>query len=1126
MSAPKDVPLGDAAARDLITGTDPDGLGRTLFVEAGAGSGKTTSLVGRIVALVSSGEVELRHVAAITFTEKAAAELRDRVRSRIEEELRQSSGEDPALVARLRTALDQVDIAAISTLHAFAQRILNEHPLEAGLPPDVEVLDEVASELQFEARWRDFQRTLLDDDELAEVILLADAAGVKLKHLRDLALEFDRNWDLVAEPGRVPWPASGLPVPDLGPVIVAAQELADRREECTDQGDKLYIAICEEVLPYLDALEAAEGDAAASFAVLSMDKPTFKYGHIGSKDRWPDKPAVVEAGVALAAARDEARGEAIDGLLGRLAVTARDFVVDLGRRRVAAGRLEFHDLLVLARDLLRSERGPTVRAALRTRYRRLLLDEFQDTDPIQIQIAVLLATSDDDPADDWEEVSTDDGRLFFVGDPKQSIYRFRRADIALFLQAREVFGVPEPVRLSTNFRTSPAILDWVNHVFGVVVQPVRDSQPEYQPLDAAPDRGDPPVGPPVLLLGGEEHEGAPNAEQLREAEAIEVADTVARAMSEHWQVSERPPDVDGETWRDCRLGDITILLPARTSLPALERALESREIPYRAETSSLVYSTPEVRDLLLTVRALSDVTDQLALVAALRSPLFGCGDDDLVRFRLEHRGWLTLGADQPDSVSADDPVALALAELRALHLQAHWLAPSALLDRLCRQTRLFELGFASGRPRDLWRRLRFVIDHARAWEESEGGTLREYVEWARFQASESARVAESVLPETDDDAVRIMTIHGAKGLEFPITIVSGMSTLPGGRKQGVQVIWPRQGAVQIKAGTNIQSRAFEDFKPLDEQMDHHERIRLLYVACTRARDHLVVSLHRRDRGKSDGDAKCTSAELLAWGAREAPGAVTHERPDPAQDRVVGGPPGQVLTTAVPARAEWEAERTRALEGSARRRSLGATAVQHLLDEARDAGDEKDPLDLELPAWRKGRYGTAIGRAVHAVLQTIDLATGEGVDQATSAQAAAEGVTGREADIAALVRAALGSPVVREAAAASERWRETYVATTIGDTVLEGYLDLLHRDGDGRLVVTDYKTAASADDLDTRTAHYRGQAGAYALAVERAAGEPVHRVVLVYLTPEGAIERDVEDLDGARQDVLSLLQGAT
>jgi ATP-dependent helicase/nuclease subunit A len=1097
--------LPDQAARDRIA-TDLDA---TLFVEAGAGSGKTRSLVDRVEALVRAG-VEVRHIAAITFTEKAATELRDRIRRRFEDAVRAGGG------AVFTRALEQLDAAAISTLHAFAQRILTEHPIEAGLPPDVEVLDEVASHLDFEQRWRRFRDDLLDRTDLRRTILLALAADIRLADLRQLAALLGDNWDLVAEPGRLPWDRVEPPRCDPRGLLADLDAVVARAGECDDPTDTLCALLTGEVADYAERLRAT-ADEYEALELLRRDKPTLRAGNRGRKARWPDKPGVIAELAAIREARRQLVTRVSEAAARRLALEAADFTLAAAQERRRGGRLEFHDLLVMARELLRDPtHGPTVRRALRGRYQRLLLDEFQDTDPIQIDLAVLIAAADPDAAaGPWDATTVEPGRLFFVGDPKQSIYRFRRADIDVFLAARDTLGDPV-LALTTNFRSSPPVIAWVNDVFARIIRPEPGSQPAYTPLDPSPWRTAPPAGPAVRLLGREEHTDAPDAQLLREREAADVADAVTAALG--WQVAD--VDGDGEQWRPARLGDITILLPARTSLSALERALEQRGIPYRAETSSLVYSTREVRDLLACVRALADPGDQLALVTALRSPLFACSDDDLVTYKLEHGGAFSVVAPPRDDLPADHPVVAALVWLRELHAAQAWLTPSQVLDRVVRGRRLFELGFAHGRPRDLWRRLRFVIDQARAWSAAEAGTLRQYVEWAHLQASETTRVAETILPETDDDSVRIMTIHGAKGLEFPVAILSGMTTASRTNATRVQVSFPPGEAMGLRIGGGLTTPEFEAFKPVDEQMDVHERLRLLYVAATRARDHLVVSVHRKVRATPTAELRrLTNAELIAHAAPDAGSAAAADPtvPRPVADAGATPPP-------VPDAAAWRAERDRALASSARRRTVGATEVADLAgatavaeaDDETAAGAAKQPPDLDLAPWRKGRYGTAVGRAVHAVLQTVDLATGAGLEDAAAAQAAAEGVIGREGDIARLARAALGSPVVRQAAAC-RRWRETFVATEVGDRTLEGYVDLLFRTAAG-LVVVDYKTASTAADLGARVARYRPQGGAYALAVEQATGERVARVVFVFLTPDGAVERELTDLPAAVAEV--------
>ncbi len=1158
------APPPDQAARDRIR----DDLDTTLFVEAGAGSGKTTALVGRVIALVASGTVELGEIAAITFTEKAGAELRDRVRRGLEERAA-DPGADAEEAARCRAALSHLDGAAIGTLHSFAQRLLSEHPVEAQLPPKVEVLDEVSSAVAFDRRWSRVLDDLLADPALERTILLLACAGVDPNKLRSLALAFEGSWDLVED--LVP-PTAPEPPPIWG-LVDAIHEAIDPLEglagHCIDDTDALYVALREHQR-FGVALLQCVGDDLDLLDLLLLGPPKYRKG-CGKAPSWRHQKDAVHSRLSgVREAIDVARASVLDTCAHHLGSALRRHTLEAAEGRRAAGALEFHDLLVLTRKVLSDpEQGPTVRAALHQRYRRLLLDEFQDTDPIQIELAVRIAALDPATAeaDRWADVEVDPGRLFVVGDPKQSIYRFRRADIATFLAAKARFS-PEgggAVELTANFRTVEPIIEWVNDTFATLLGEEPDtetpfpSQPPYVALQA--QRQPAPVGPPVAVVGGEPHAPRTPADVVRTAESVDVANVITTALTERWQVHQR---VDGgETWRDCRLGDITILVPARTSLPFLEEALDAARIPFRAESSSLVYATRAVRDLLMVLRAADDPTDHLRIVSALRTPLLGCGDDDLFRHKVEQRRpWSYNTPEAPDP--ADGIVSAGLAFLLDVHHRRHWESPAELLDHIARERRALELGFAEGRPRDTWRRLRFVIDQARAWSDATGGSLRSYLQWIEQQTAEGSRVAESVLPETDDDAVRIMTIHAAKGLEFPITIVTGLSARPGGQRTPVDVHFPRDGGpVGYRMGKEVVTEEFEAAIPLDEQMGYDERLRLLYVACTRACDHLVVSLHRTLRKNPPKENRTrTNAEVLHHGM----GPLVADLPD------LSGEPeplavGHVVAPEAPVDWEtWRDEREAALLVASRPGAVAATALDDegtphgavepevltvagpsstdpptlfdVLDDgdpgpveptdlplfaAIDPGLQKRPRDLDLPPWLKGRYGTAVGSAVHGVLQTIDLATGDGLDAAVAAQSQAEGVPGRADTVRALVQAALGSDIVR-AAANAPHWREVYACTPIGDRLLEGYVDLLYRGPEG-LVVVDHKTADTTDpaDLDQRVAGYRLQGAAYALAVAQATGEPVVRVSFLFLTPAGAIERDLPGLAAAVADVERLVR---
>jgi ATP-dependent helicase/nuclease subunit A len=428
--------------------------------------------------------------------------------------------------------------------------------------------------------------------------------------------------------------------------------------------------------------------------------------------------------------------------------------------------------------------------------------------------------------------------------------------------------------------------------------------------------------------------------------------------------------------------------------------------------------------------------------------VFGCGDDDLWRWK-QAGGAFTIFSSVDEL--ANGPVGIALAYLRDLHFRARWLTPSELLGTLIADRRMLEV--AAGQPtyRDSWRRLRFAVDQARAWSEFSHGGRRAYLAWATRQGQDTARVAEAVLPETDTDAVRTMTIHAAKGLEFPIVIMPGLTSRPRSAN-GVRLLWTDD-SYEVALSSSVQTGAFADAAPIDEQMGQLEMRRLLYVAATRARDHLVVSLHRKAGASTGSGAEQltgaggvteASTRFEGWSAR--PRTATPPVWDPPQEWDA-----------------WLASLTAIRERAARPSSESASGLEgtepEVVLEDRNPGLAKGARDLELPPWSKSRYGSAIGRAVHGVLQVIDLATADGLDDAVAAQCVAEGVLGQEELVRDLVQSALDSEVVRTAAA-SERWRETYVGCPMNDgTVLEGYIYLIYRVSSGRLVIVDYKTDA-------------------------------------------------------------------
>ena len=1123
------VPVDDDARKTI--GED---LGATLFVEASAGTGKTTSLVQRVTNLVATGTTTLDRIAAITFTEAAAAELRDRVRSELE---KASADDQRDQVERERcyqgiTDLDQADIC---TLHSFAGSLLRERPLEAGLPPSFETSDEILAGIKFEEEWSEWLDRHLDGDtDLASHLTLALTLGLTLNHLRTIARAFHQNYSDLPD---VNFGAGDGPQPSvMEPLLEAAPEL-DRlcRYSKNGPGDPLYDHVQNRVALLRHQPATGAGHADDYRLLLGLLPLRQSRGRQGDWGTDPDtgRNACAALKDILNQLDQQANEEIQNARLTALMPILEDLrqtVLEYARKRRTEGRAEFHDLLVWARELLRED--ASVRDYFHNRYTHLLIDEAQDTDPIQAEIAMLLAapaqveTSDGNPPIPWHQMSPEPGKLFVVGDPKQSIYRFRRADVGQMkrLQSSMERSGGRTLKLVQNFRSQKPVIGWVNHLFEQWMEEPQaagdddnNSQAGYDAMSAlwVGDTGN-ANRPRVWTLGDEAVE-APIGE-IRLEEAREIGVLLRQMVAEEWETLDQPAtDSNGyETYRPVRYSDVCILMPRRTGLAALERGLENADIPFRLESASLVFETQEIRDLLNCLKAIDDPADQVATVAALRSPAFGCSDVNLLRHRAGGGTFDYLNHTSPDR--GDEVVIGAFEVLRSFHRARLGESTAALIDRFVRERELMESAVGHPRMREQWRRYRFLVEQAGQFSRAGGGTLRAFLQWVDDQISEGARVTESPVPESDEDAVRVMTIHGSKGLEFPVVILTGINSSPA--RGGNSVIVDRgSGRVEVGIGpaaARFATPGFEELAELDNRMSAEEHIRLMYVATTRARDHLVLSMRRPAKGQKTTAA--VIAEYLENRADLWEAVEINELAALAEtQRSAGEDQPQVIDESLHSTEhldQWVADRKSALDELRRPQFVAATGLSRAYPDEEEEQDSPEP-------WRRGRAGTSVGRAVHAVLQSIDLATGAGVEHRARAQAVAEGVPDREDEIARLAQVAVDSSIVRRAVASRRIWREVPVAAPIGDGSLHGFIDLLFEEENG-LVVVDYKTDAVTEaQLPEVVDRYRLQGGAYAHAISQITGKTVKEVVFLYLQPKSEVP--LPDLASAVADARAAAQ---
>jgi len=560
--------LTDQSARDSIV----DQLDKSIFIEAGAGSGKTTSLVARIVAMVGKG-IPINRIVAITFTEFAATELRHRLKQELIKAADKET--EPQVAALLSESAGKVETAWVSTLHAFALRICKRFPVEAGLPPGFDVMDEVSATLAFDDAWNQFLDGLQSDSENLDLFKRCKSLNIYMQGLSDLSHQLDNNWDRLVELKLEKPKLSKIDFSDELRAVVELQKILEDGD--VDGDDKLAIKISENIEQATYAL-GVDG-----YAKLELAKKfTTKAGRTGAAKNWKGidvsvaREALIDAGEAVQAKALLYKQELMAVIAFRLAELSQTKAAE----RLSSGRLNFHDLLVTCRGLL--QQNPGIRILLAGEFDTLMLDEFQDTDPLQIELACLIANPDVGQTD-WRKLigNIEPGRLCVVGDPKQSIYRFRRADIGIYNEAKNCFNGTNET-LTTNFRSSENIIDWINKVFGDLIGPdATDSQPEYKALTA-----NRPATSNVIVFGGP----IPDlkADEIRALESTQVASLIAQALNEGWLVQ----DQDTGEQRGIRPSDIVVLIPSRISMKPLEVALDAANVSYRIQVRSL-FSTTE-----------------------------------------------------------------------------------------------------------------------------------------------------------------------------------------------------------------------------------------------------------------------------------------------------------------------------------------------------------------------------------------------------------------------------------------------------------------------------------------------------------------------------------------------------
>jgi ATP-dependent helicase/nuclease subunit A len=1096
--------MATVPAGDRLTAQQRDAVFRrevSVVLSSGAGCGKTHVLTRRYLSHLEEDGAEVGQVVAITFTDRAARQMRDRIRKAVLANLECAATD--AEVARWEEHLRGLETAQISTIHALGANLLRQHAIEAGLDPRFDVLqDYLTVNLQREALTECLQALLTADSppgrDLRELVLLygwrptvevvqrllsEEDAQMRHEWARRPPTEVAAAWRSYARAELLPRYVAYLTA--ASPKVARCLWLL-RTTPCVGPKMKANVARLLTETPRL----AEASDLGAAVEEL---REAAKVGTERAK-AWPSeevyetiKDALEDFRTGLAdrmnlfTAEPEGLGAAAE--TGQRFVRVADDAVRAYRqlkRRSAV--VDFQDLLVRTRDLLRDR--PEVRERLQRRIRFLLIDELQDTDPVQMELVEYLTGA-----------GLTQGKLFAVGDHSQSIYRFRRADVRLFQGLKRRMAHEGRLGLTQNFRSQPAILDFTNALVGAAKKvsgtvsgtPSPETVPDtffavnaledYEPLRPHHRQLNP--GPCVEFLW------SPRGDALAaEARCLE-ADWIARRIAA--MVGNREALVversgREESLRPARLGDIVLLFRAMTNVELYEAALRNYGLDYYLVGGRAFFAQQEIYDLLNLLRALENPQDAVSLVGTLRSP-FCCLSDEALFVLSRHRNGTWAGLHDADTCRRLPADQRPRAE-RARRFLDRW---HGLKDRLPIARLLGEVFADSGydastqfeflgdrKLANLWK----LLDMARDFDRSGLFGLAEFIERLGDLVRTQPREEQAATQPENADVVRLMTIHQAKGLEFPVVFVPDLAASGGGAHHPVAVWHPRLGCVPRPPAEDpppFSDFAWKVWEASEAVDDWREDLRTLYVACTRAQDYLVLSAALPANFSPQSTWMLTLAERfdLASGRcldenvpaeyRPLVRVTNHLSPPPEvpplppSPRSAGQPtPGDTARTpqrpstgdGVPVVTVGELERL-----------LDPTAPAPAPADW-DSEDGSDRSTWELPRERIERSpdtdGARRDRAIRAVLGAWDFRDPDGW------QALLEGGPGL--DLAHVFRTFARTPVFGQLGKAREYCRdlEYLLPLPAVPVVVRGVIDCLWKDHAGRWHVLQYDTSAAAD----------------------------------------------------------------
>jgi ATP-dependent exoDNAse (exonuclease V) beta subunit len=1184
----------DRSARRAIL----EDLDDTLVIEAAAGTGKTTELVNRILRVLETGRATMTQIVAVTFTEKAAGELKLRLRERLEQD-RARTGQDDDVRKRLEDALETLEEAHVNTIHGFCAELLRERPVEACVDPLFVVLTEPQAARFYDRAFSRWLQTTLQEpsDGVRRALRRTSApsfgggdgdgpvdrlrgAGRMLAEWRD----FPQLWQ------RPSFDRIGV----IKRLVNALHQLADMSAMPASARDNLFVDLdavrrlsrqieLEQQFEFtdFDGWEARLVDLVRDRGFSRTRKGSgYKYGKAGGRD--VTRTDLLGARDALFGDLQQFRKDADGDLAAALQQELAGATANYRQLKMSAGALDFTDLLSRTRDLIRSDEA--VRRHLQQKFTRIFVDEFQDTDPIQADILLLLA-ADDPKQIDAGSIRPSPGKLFIVGDPKQAIYRFRGTDVSTYWrvahQIEERGG--RVLRLTKSYRSVPEIQRFVNAAFRHdMVRNELASQADYIPLSPADRQGD-PAQPAIVALPVPEPYGR-RGPLKASARAIEdsLPDAVGAFVAwlvdpkNGWRVSERQGDGSDERV-PIQPRHIAILFRRFVSFGEdvtrkYTNAIEARGVPHLLVGGKAFHGREEVETIRAALAAIEWPDDELSVFATLKGSLFAIDDEQLLEFR--DRFGARYGGFHPFRIpkelggnSGGDleltaeptshllPIAEALRLLQALHRARNYRPVADTLTRLLEATRA-HVGFIL-RPagEQALANVMHVAELARQYEVAGGISFRGFIDELRTAADSES--AEAPILEESSDGVRLMTVHKAKGLEFPVVILADL-TCKLSRNDASRYLDPPNGLCAVKIGGWAPHELHEH--EVEEVMrDQAEGVRLAYVAATRARDLLVVPalgdeaweggwisplnralyppiearraatrgprcpafkskdsvLRRPNDEMASSTTVCPGLHQFAddygvvwWEPGPGGGLKLGETPPfgvRREDLIVKDVPRNVIADGRTRYDQWRLARQDARDRGSLPSLTLTTVREWVADPLRAIPADVDPQSVSIVDATPGRSkaadragGAAFGSVVHAVLAQAPFdASRQALELIARYEANILGLT--ELDALAAAEAAeriFAHEMLGRARVAASRGRcrrESPVVCTLDDGTLIEGFVDLAFEEEGKWIVVDFKTDREIGAEGIE--RYRRQVALYTSAIQKATGQPAHGMLI-------------------------------